>query len=270
MSNVTVSHEKVAEGIYMLQGSGGNIGLNIGEDGAFMIDDQFAPLTEKIIAEVKTITDDDVRFLVNTHHHGDHTGGNENMGKRGAIIVAHDNVRTRLNSDELKNISASSAPKLPIVTFTDELTFHMNGHTIQVIHVPPAHTDGDAIIFFQEANVFHMGDTFFNGRFPYIDLNSGGNVGGLIAAGEKVLSMSNGETKIIPGHGSLATTNDLEIYLGVVRKAVELAEKAKADGMSADQAVANDIFSEFPAAWGSGFMSSERFLRIIFDSLEND
>ena len=268
MSKVEITHEKIAEGIYMLQGSGGNIGLSIGPDGAFMIDDQFAPLTDKITKVIAELTDQEVLFLLNTHHHGDHTGGNENMGKRGANIVAHENVRKRLNADGLVGINASDAPNLPIVTFSQDVTFHMNGNTIQVIHMPHAHTDGDAIIFFQEANVFHMGDTFFNGRFPYIDLGGGGSVDGLLAVGHKVLDMSNESTKIIPGHGPTAARSDLENYLKVVKKTRDLVYAAKAEGKSEDEVVAANPLADFPAEWGSGFMSTERYTRILYKNAD--
>ena len=177
MQDVEIMTTHVAGGIYMLQGRGGNLGLSIGEDGAFLVDDQFAPLTEKIIAAIRAVTDQPVQFVFNTHWHGDHTGGNENLGKAGALIVAHENVRKRLNPAEFRELVGRSqqAPPdaLPVITFTDQVTFHWNGETIHAIHVPPAHTDGDALVHFVGANVVHMGDLFFNGRYPFIDTPPG-------------------------------------------------------------------------------------------------
>ena len=199
-------------------GAGGNLGLSVGEDGAFLIDDQFAPLSGKIMAAIAEVTDADVEFLLNTHWHGDHTGGNEAFGNAGAIIVAHDNTRVRMTTEQLREIfnqtyPPSPAAALPIVTFDDEMTFHWNGETIRAFHVAPAHTDGDVILHFEDADIFHMGDTFFNGLYPFIDVDSNGDINGIIAAGYRVLSMSNPNSQIIPGHGSMATPEDLREWL---------------------------------------------------------
>src|SRR4026208_2284086 len=206
---VQVVATQVSQNVYMLRGAGGNIGLAVGDDAVFVVDDQYAPLTRKILAAIATITPKPVRFVVNTHWHMDHVGGNETLGQEGALIYAHENVRRRMSVEgfiEALNARVPASPKvaLPVVTFTDAVTFHINDDSVRVLHVPPAHTDGDAIIHFTKANVIHMGDTFHNAGLPFVDLSSGGSLQGFIAAADKVLAMSNAETKIIPGHGPLA------------------------------------------------------------------
>ncbi|MBT8487910.1 MAG: MBL fold metallo-hydrolase, partial [Gemmatimonadetes bacterium] len=183
MENVQIRTQQVADGVYMLMGQGGNIGVSVGDDGVFIIDDQFAPLTDKILAAIAAITDEPVRFVFNTHWHGDHTGGNENMGEAGALIVAHDNVRERMSTEQVlerigrpvSTTPASPAGALPVITFSEDVSFHINGGQLHAFHVSNAHTDGDAIVHFVSANVVHMGDTFFRDRFPFIDTASGGS-----------------------------------------------------------------------------------------------
>ena len=176
---VTIKPTKLTERVYMLEGAGGNIGVSVGDDGVFVIDDQFAPLSEKILTAIKTISDKPLKYLVNTHYHGDHSGGNENMAKAGAVIIAHDNVKKRLVEKE------SPKEALPVITFNDQLNISINNESIAVFHVANAHTDGDALLYFTESNVLHTGDTFFNARYPYIDLDSGGSVKGYIEAVKK-------------------------------------------------------------------------------------
>ncbi len=206
-SAVAIEPEQVADGIYMLTGRGGNLGLSVGQDGAYLIDDQFAPLTAKILAAVETLTPEPVRFVVNTHYHFDHTGGNENLSKAGAILVAHENVRQRMAAGTFmkafnRQVEPAPAGALPVVTFTDAVSFHWNGQEIRVFFVgQSAHTDGDSIVHFVGADVFHMGDTFFNGMYPFIDVSSGGRIDGMIAAADRVLKVASDETRLIPGHG---------------------------------------------------------------------
>ncbi|MHC5066734.1 MAG: MBL fold metallo-hydrolase [Planctomycetota bacterium] len=263
---------EVTDNIFMLMGQGGNMGLCVGEDGAFLIDDQFAPLSEKIQAAVAKVSENKVKFLVNTHWHGDHTGGNENFGKAGSIIVAHENVRERMASEQFQaafNRTVPAAPKdaLPVVTFTDEVTFHWNGEEIRVFHVENAHTDGDSIIHFVGSNVFHMGDNFFNGNYPYIDLSSGGSLDGLIASTNQVLNMAAGESKIIPGHGSLGTKADLEASLHVLEVMRERVMELLEAGASVEEVVAAKPSEEFDAEWGTGFMKPDQWVGIIANSL---
>ena len=272
-SQVQIRTTEITEGIYMLEGAGGNLGLSVGADGTFLIDDQFAPLSEKISAAIADITDDDVRFLVNTHWHGDHTGGNENFGNAGAIIVAHDNVRARMSTEQFREIfdqriPASPATALPIVTFADRTTFHWNGQRIVVKHVENAHTDGDSVVWFADADVFHLGDVFFNGFYPFVDVSSNGSLEGYISAVEGVLMRATEDTTIIPGHGPLANANDLRAYLEVLRTARERIQSAIDGGMSEDEAVAADLMADYDEQWGGGFMNPENFVRLSYKSLQ--
>lgn len=267
---VTIEPVAIRDGLHMLVGEGGNIGLSVGEDGTFLVDDQYAPLTDKIVAAIESITDDPVRFLVNTHLHGDHTGGNENFGKRGAIVVAHDNVRRRMSVDQFRDvlqnsIPASPAGALPKITFSDEVTFYWNDDEINVFHVVDAHTDTDSIIHFKRADVFHMGDTFFNGRFPFIDVDLGGNVNGMIATAEAVLARAGSSSKIIPGHGELASPDDLRGYRDMLVDVRDRVQTMVNDGDSVDAVVTADPAGEYErAGWPGG---KERFVRAVYYSL---
>jgi cyclase len=271
-SKVEIKSEKLAEGVYMLTGAGGNIGLSIGKNGGLVIDDQFAELSDKILAAIKTLTPDPVRFVVNTHWHGDHTGGNENMGKTGAFIVAHENVRKRMGSEQFiammsRKVEASPEAALPVVTFAEGVTFHWNGDEIRVFHVSPAHTDGDAVVHFVKADVVHMGDCFFNGNFPFIDTSSGGKVDGIVAAADRVLGAVGDKTKIIPGHGPVATKAELQAYRDTVKAVRDRVAKLKAEGKSKEAAVAAKPTAEFDAKWGQGFIKPDVFVGIVYDSL---
>lgn len=214
---VEIKTTRLTESIYMLEGAGGNIGVLAGKDGIILIDDQFAPLTEKIKKALAKISDQPVKFVINTHYHLDHTGGNENFGGQGAIIVAHDNSRRRLTSDQFNSAlkyeqKASPYDALPKVTFSDSVTFHMNGQTVHVFYVKNAHTDGDVIIHFKESNIFHGGDVFVRYGFPFIDQDNGGSIDGMIKAIEQFIKLTNDQSKIIPGHGVLSSKKDLLDY----------------------------------------------------------
>ena len=274
-STVEIETVPVADGVYMLVGAGGNIGLSVGEDGAFVIDDQYAPLSEKILAAIAAITDADVEFLVNTHYHGDHTGGNEAFGAAGALIFAHDNVRARMSTAQFReifdqSIPASPAGALPVVTFSDEMTFHWNGDTIRALHVAPAHTDGDTILHFQNANVIHMGDNFFNGVYPFIDVGSGGDINGIIAAGYRALAIANEDTAIIPGHGPLSDAAGLAAWLDVLKVTRVSMQSLIDQGLSEDEAVAARPTAEFDGQYGGGFMNPENFSRLLYQSLSRN
>ena len=209
-SKVEIKATKLTGTTYMLTGAGGNIGLSAGEDAVFVIDDQFAPLTPRILAAIAAITPKPVKFVLNTHWHFDHTGGNENLGKAGAIIVAHHNVRKRMSTDqviEFINMKTRPDPKeaLPVLTFSADMTFHINGEEVRAIHMPNAHTDGDSVVHFTGSDVVHMGDIYFNGFYPFIDAESGGSADGVVAACDKVLAFVTDKTRIIPGHGPLSS-----------------------------------------------------------------
>jgi glyoxylase-like metal-dependent hydrolase (beta-lactamase superfamily II) len=249
------------------------MGLSIGEDGAYLIDDQYAPLTEKILAAVKELTPDPVRFVINTHWHGDHTGGNENMGDAGALLVAHEYVRRRMAAGtfmEAFDRQVEPAPEgaLPVVTFTDAITFHWNGEEIRAFFVGPAHTDGDSIIHFVKADVFHMGDTLFNGMYPFIDVSSGGRIDGMIAAADRVLKVATEKTRLIPGHGPLATKADLQAYRDMLAQVRDRVAKLKAEGKSAEEVVAAKPTADFDEKWGGGFMEPDVWVGLVYQSME--
>ena len=272
-SKVEIKPEQLSDNLYLLTGAGGNMALFTGEDGAFMVDDQFAPLSEKILAVVSELTDEPLRFVVNTHWHGDHTGGNENMGKAGALVVAHENVRKRMSTEQFTKLwnrttPPSPAAALPVITFTDATTFHWNGDEVRVQYVGPAHTDGDAIILFKKANVIHMGDTFFNGSYPYVDLSAGGSVDGVIENARRVLELTDEQTKIIPGHGPLTDKKGLQQYHDLL---VRLRGKIKTlvdAGNSREQVIAAKPTREFDAHYGQGFMKPDIWTGIVYDSLK--
>jgi len=264
----------VAEGVYMLTGAGGNIGVSVGDDGVFLVDDQFAPLTEKILAAIATLTEHPVKFVVNTHFHGDHVGGNENLGKAGAIIIAHENVRTRMSVEQFRSsmemvIPAAPPGALPVITFTEGLNFHWNGEQIRVFHVGDggAHTDGDAIIQFVGANAFHMGDIYFNGMYPFIDLDGGGDVHGLISAVNQVLALSNEDTKVIPGHGPLSNKAELEAYRDLLQDITHAVQAGIDSGLDLAAIIAQEPTAAYDAAWGGGFISNEAIIGAIYGSL---
>ena len=266
---VQVRAVPVAGAVYMLQGSGGNIGLVVGDDAVFVVDDQFAPLTPKVLAAIKSVTPQPVRFVVNTHWHFDHTGGNENMGKAGALIFAHENVRRRMSTDQFieainRKEPASPRGALPVVTFTDTVSFHLNGDSIVVFHVPPAHTDGDAVIMFTRANVVHTGDLFVSAGFPFVDRSSGGSIHGIIGAAERVLAVSNAQTKIIPGHGPLADRARLQAFHDMLVVVRDRMRREVAAGRTIEQLLSSKITAEYDASWTT---NRERFLRILHQEL---
>jgi glyoxylase-like metal-dependent hydrolase (beta-lactamase superfamily II) len=266
---VQVRATPVAGSVYILVGSGGNIGLVVGTDAVFMVDDQFAPLTPKVLAAIRAITPDPVRFVVNTHWHFDHTGGNENMEKAGALIFAHENVRRRMSTDqfiEALNRKEPAAPHaaLPVITFTDTVSFHLNGDSIIVFHVPPAHTDGDAVVLFTKANVVHTGDLFVSDRFPFVDLSSGGSIHGIIGAAERIMLATNAQTKIIPGHGPLADRARLKAYHDMLYVIRDRMRREIAARRTIEQVLASKITAEYDAQWP---LNRERFLRLLYQEL---
>lgn len=276
LDDVEIKTEQVGEGLYVLFGAGGNIGVSVGDDGVFLIDDQYAPLTERIIAAVNAISDGNIRFVLNTHYHGDHTGGNENLGKAGAIIVAHDNVYMRLAPRALQEVVDDNQrldpAAIPVVTFNDQMSFHLNGDEARIIHAPNSHTDGDSIVHFKGANVIHMGDTFFNERYPFIDVNGGGSVDGLLATLGRLLEIADDDTVIIPGHGPVTNKAGLEVYRNMVGTIRDRVQDGINQGISIDEIVAGGATAEFDADWvpEGWFIGAERMVTQIYNSLTAD
>jgi cyclase len=272
-SAVEIKVETLAPGVAVLFGAGGNIGLSYGEDGNVLIDDQHAPLTEKIVAAVRSLDPDPVRFVVNTHWHSDHTGGNENLGKAGAVIMAHHNVRERMSTDQFMRRFNSTVPRsrkgaLPVVTFVDGLSLHLNGDTLHVIHVANAHTDGDSLVHWERGDVLHMGDTFFHGAtLPFIDLGSGGSIDGLIAAANRGLELSGPNTKVIPGHGSMARRADLLAYRDMLADVRATVAAGIAAGQTLEQIQATDPAA--PYGPKDGFIKPAEFVEAVYTSLRN-
>ena len=273
MSQVQVKITPVAGSVYMLEGGGGNIGLSVGNDDAFMVDDQYAPLTPKIRAAIATLTQKPVRFVLNTHWHGDHTGGNENMKGAGAIIVAQENTRRRMTADqfiEVFNMKAPASPReaLPVVTFTEAITFYVNDDSVRATHVRNAHTDGDVLVVFQKANVVHMGDTFFNGMYPLIDVSTGGSARGIVVAADRALSLSNAQTRFIPGHGPLASREDLVKYRNMVKTLTDRVARHVANGKTLKQTIAAKPTADYDAVWGKSFIKPDAFVTMVYSSLK--
>lgn len=271
-SQVEIESIKLTDQIYMLIGSGGNIAVSAGENATYLIDDQYAPLTEKIKKALAKISDKPIRYVINTHWHGDHTGGNENLGKAGAVIIAHDNVRRRMEKGQempVFNRTVPPAPKdaLPIITFTDELTLHLNDESAAVIHFHHAHTDGDSIIHWPDSNVIHTGDLFFNGIYPFIDVSSGGSINGMIESAETILEMADDKTRIIPGHGPLSNKSEFQKFHDMLVSVRDRAKNAKEKGKTADTWTNDKPLADIEKEWGDGFLSTEQFIQIIWQSL---
>jgi glyoxylase-like metal-dependent hydrolase (beta-lactamase superfamily II) len=269
---VEISVTPVAGSVHLLQGEGGNIGVSAGADGVFMIDDQYAPLTDDIRAAIGKISRQPIRFVINTHWHGDHTGGNENLGKAGVVIVAHDNVRKRMSTEQFiqafgKRVPPSPAAALPVVTFSERVSFHLNDDEIRVQHVRPAHTDGDSIIHFIKADVLHLGDTFFNRMYPFIDLSSGGSIDGMMAAAQLALKLAGPKTKIIPGHGSLTDKAGLQTYADMLADVRARVQAGIDQRQSLAQVQAAKPTAKWDADWGGGFFKADAFVAVVYASL---
>jgi len=269
-SKVEVKATKVAGNVYMLQGAGGNIGVSVGDDGLLIVDDQFAPLADKIRAALKGIADKKLHFILNTHWHGDHTGGNVVFGPE-ATIIAHDNVRKRLATEQKSTVFNSTTPPspkeaLPVITFDQTLTVHFNGEDIRAIHYPKGHTDGDSVIFFSASNVVHLGDDFFAGRFPFVDLESGGSVEGLTKNIGELITKIPADAKLIPGHGPISTLDDLKAYHRMLQQTTEIVRGKISAGKTLDQIKSEGLPAEF-APWGAGFIKTDRWVETIYKSL---
>ena len=273
LSKVQMKVTKVAGNVYLLQGAGGNIGASVGEDGIVIVDDQFAPLAEKIQAALKSITDKPVRFIINTHYHDDHTGGNAYFQKQ-APIIAHDNVRKRLASGGgagnggSMHFDAKPVAKeaLPIITFDHDLTVHLNGEDIRALYFPAGHTDGDSVIFFPKSNVVHMGDDFVTYGFPFIDVESGGSINGMIDGVEKVIAQIAPDVKVIPGHGAISNLDDVRAYLKMLKGTRDAVQKAIAEGKTMDQMKQEKILAPW-SKYSGDFLKEDTFIETLYNSL---
>ncbi len=264
----------VTDGIYMLSSAaGGNIGVSIGDDGVLIIDDQFAQLSDKINAAIDALSEDDIHFVLNTHWHFDHVGDNGNMAEQGALIVAHDAVRRRMQAGQHvpafnMDIPPAPAQALPVVTFADSLALHFNGQTIEVQHSVAAHTDGDSVVSFLEANVVHAGDIFWNGMYPLVDGSSGGTAQGMVDAVAKILARIDEQTKVIPGHGPLGNKSDLQAYHDMLDTVVGRISKHKQEGKSLDEVIAAKPTAEFDDKWGAGLFTGDAWIGVIYGTVQ--
>ena len=278
-TKVQIKVTKVSGNIYMLQGSGGNIAASVGEDGIVIVDDQYAPLADKIAAALKGIgvTDKPVRFVINTHYHGDHTGGNAPFASGGSTVIAQDNVRKRLETGGKAGIGTAMSmdqppqPKgaLPIITFDHDVTVHLNGEDVRALHFPGGHTDGDAIVFFPKANVVHMGDDFVRYGYPFIDVNAGGSVQGMIAACDKVANVLPSDVKVIPGHGDLASIGDVRDYSVMLKETSSVVQGAINSGKTPEQMKKEKILAAWDAKYGKGSITPDLFIETLYNSLTN-
>ncbi|WP_028890839.1 MBL fold metallo-hydrolase [Tenacibaculum sp. 47A_GOM-205m] len=267
---VKITTEKLTDRVYVLKGQGGNIGLFIGDDCVFMIDDQFAPLSKKIQAAIKTITDKPVTYLINTHWHGDHTGGNANFQKEGAIIVSHENVRKRMSVDQIvrgEKRLASPEEALPVITFSEDMQFYMNEEPILITHIHNAHTDGDVLVYFVNSNVLHVGDAYFQGKFPYIDIDSGGSIDGYIKGIKTIMRITDTTTKIIPGHGKVTTKEELKEYLEMLEDLKTQIFKEIEKGASLKDVKNNAKITEKYKGY-NGWITEDKIKEAIYKSLK--
>jgi cyclase len=265
---------QVRDNVYMLAGAGGNVGLADSADGLLLIDSEYAGLTDELLAAVHKISDKPIHFVVNTHWHFDHVGGNEELAELGAVIVAHENVRKRMSAEQYlrgidRRVPPSPAGALPTITYTDGLTFHWNGEEISIIHVAPAHTDGDSIVYFRKANVVHLGDICFAGMYPFIDVNAGGSIDGMIDAVDQALALMNDETRIIPGHGPLCGVNDLRSYRQMLATVRQRVRALIDEGQSHDEAIASKPTSDLNASF-SGALDPDTWVGLVYDSLTRE
>ena len=269
---IKIEIHEAAPGVLMLVGQGGNIGISYGEDSVFMVDTQFGQLTEKILAAIRTRTDKPVQVVLNTHWHGDHVGGNENFSAKGALIMGHEKVHARLSIDQFLGAFGSkvpAAPKgaLPVITFTENISFHWNGDTIEIFYAPEAHTDGDVIVHFHKANVIHMGDTYFNGMYPFIDVDTGGSIDGMVAVADAVLARCDENTRVIPGHGPLSNQSELQAYREMMATVREAVAKLIREDKSREEIIAAKPTAALDTAWDGGVLDPDTYVGHIYNSL---
>ncbi len=270
---IEIKTNPINDRISYLEGSGGNIGVLHGPEGIMIVDDQYAQLSEKIRIALSELSGSDLRFILNTHYHGDHTGGNENLSKDGATIVAHENVRKRLGTtfySDLweRDIEAKPESFWPIVTFKSELTFYLNGEEIQIIHIPEAHTDGDILIHFKSSNILHTGDAFVRYGYPFIDVAAGGTMDGFIKAQEKILEVADADTKIIPGHGQISSIADVKELKQMLEETRKIVFEMKVARKSLNDCISAKPLADYHERWNGSFITSDLFVRIIYESIK--
>lgn len=270
---VEYENTPLSDTLTMVKGRGGNVVVSAGDDGVFLVDDQLKPISDQLLAHLRTISEAPIRFVINTHYHGDHVGGNETMDRAGAVTIAHDNVRQRMTTEQFSNFMGQAtepwpADALPVVTFNDRVTLHFNGESVAAVHVARGHTDGDAIIHFPESNVIHMGDIFFRGIYPFIDLDGGGTVQGMIDAVDKALEMADADTKVVPGHGSLSTRDDLAAYGAFLAAARDRVKVHVDAGESLEETIAARPTAEWDDTRGRGWIKPPQFVTFIYNSLK--
>ena len=265
---------QLSETVYMLMGAGGNVGISTGKDGLYLIDDQVKPVTIPLSQAIRKISDKPIRFIINTHYHADHTGGNETLGGAGAVIISHDNIRKRMSTEQVSIFMQDTTPPyakdaLPVVTFNDRLSLHLNGETATAYYVANGHTDGDSIIHFPVSNVIHMGDMYFNGLYPYVDLDAGGSIQGMVIAADLALSLADESTRIIPGHGPLAMAEDLKNYRDFLIQAIGQVQALVDQDMSLEQVIDAQPTREWDEELGKTWITPAQFITFIYNSLED-
>ena len=271
---IEFSTVQLSDTVYMLGGNGGNVGISTGEDGLYIIDDKVEPVSTQLLQAIRKISDKPIRFVINTHYHFDHVGGNEMIGKTGSTIISHDNIRQRMTSVQVNNFlertfQPSAEPALPVLTFIDRMSLHFNGESATVYHVPNGHTDGDSIIYFSGSNVIHMGDMYFNTMYPYVDLDAGGSIEGVIAAADLALSLADEGTRIIPGHGPLAVLEDLKFYRDYLVEATANVQVLIDEGMNLGQVIAAQPTAQWDEELGRTWITPPQFVNFIYSSLED-
>ncbi len=269
---VPVKVQKLSDSVYMLQGRGGNLAFSVGVDGVVVIDDEFDDMADNIRQAIRKTSDKPIRMVLNTHWHGDHTGGNEKMHELGAIIIAQENVRKRVTTDQLMKffktaVKARPRSAWPVITFTESIKLHLNGDTLAVNHLPHAHTDGDAFVYFEEDNIIHTGDLYFAGMFPFIDVDSGGSLEGMIAGIKTILKLADANTQIIPGHGNLSNKQEMQGYLAMLITLNNNLQQLAKKGFSVAQAINSKPLATLEQKWGGGFMKSRSMVELLYPSV---